>query len=225
MYAWIKQIPTSNSTYPAWTGRMRMRAVIGEENRASERKVDMRTIITCPAVMLAASRKARVMGRTENLSDSTRTRNGFSHAGAPLGSRDAINFIGREDSDDRISLSQRVNPNESVKRRWLVRLKINGVRPTRFDAMRNTNRVEMNAAHPRNSRARERESCSEIVSKAMQVNHENRDGLSQTAGSMGIRMKILMSHSFSGPIWRELIAIGGSKEEKMSVNMKVCGFR
>ena len=171
-----------------------------DENRASERKVDMRTMMTWPAVMLAASRKASVIGRTENLRDSTKTRNGFSHAGAPLGRRDAMNFIGREESEERINLSQRVSPNDSVNRRCLVRLKINGVSPIRLQAIRRMNRAVINAAQPRNSRARERESCSEIVSKAVQMSHVVREGPSQAAGSVGHRMNRLISHSFSGPI-------------------------
>lgn len=39
----------------------------------------------CPAVMLAASRKDRVIGRTTVLIVSMRTRNGFSQIGAPSG--------------------------------------------------------------------------------------------------------------------------------------------
>lgn len=59
----------------------------GAVRRELERKLEIRTMMTWPAVMLAASRKARVIGRTENLMVSTKTRNGFSHAGAPLGRR------------------------------------------------------------------------------------------------------------------------------------------
>jgi hypothetical protein len=40
-----------------------------------------------PALMLAAKRKDRVSGRTRILVDSIRTRNGFSHVGAPSGNR------------------------------------------------------------------------------------------------------------------------------------------
>ncbi len=96
--------------------------------------------------------------------DSTSTRNGFNHAGAPLGRRDAINFIGRDVNEDRIILSHRVSPNERVNRRCLVSLKINGVSPIRLATIKKINRVEMNEIHPRNFCARERDSWSKIVS-------------------------------------------------------------
>ena len=89
----------------------------GAESRALDRKVETRTIITCPAVMFAASRNAKVIGRTVNLMVSTKTRNGFSQAGAPLGRREATNFMGREEIDDKISLSHKVRPNDRVNRR------------------------------------------------------------------------------------------------------------
>jgi|HubBroStandDraft_2_1064218.scaffolds.fasta_scaffold489862_2 hypothetical protein len=41
----------------------------------------------CPALMFAASRNARVSGRTEILVVSIRIKNGFSQVGAPSGSR------------------------------------------------------------------------------------------------------------------------------------------
>lgn len=75
-----------------------------------------------PALMLAARRKERVIGRTENLEDSTRTRNGFNQAGAPPGRSMAMNFIGFEKMEDRMMDSQRVRPKAKVKRRWLERL-------------------------------------------------------------------------------------------------------
>lgn len=129
-----------------------------------DRNVETSTMITCPAVILAASRNERVIGRTESLVDSTNTRNGLSHAGAPLGRRDAINFIGSDVKEDRISLSQSVRPNERVNKRCLVSLKMNGVSPIRLIKIKKANSVEMNEVHPRNFLARERDSWSKIVS-------------------------------------------------------------
>lgn len=54
---------------------------------ALERYVPTRPITTWPALRLAVSRKQRVIGRTSILKVSTRIRNGFSHAGAPAGSK------------------------------------------------------------------------------------------------------------------------------------------
>jgi hypothetical protein len=45
--------------------------------------ISVKTI--CPAVMFAASRKDRVIGRTRILVVSISTKNGFSHSGAPSG--------------------------------------------------------------------------------------------------------------------------------------------
>lgn len=50
--------------------------------------------ITWPAVMFAASRKDKVIGRIRILRDSTRTRKGFSQSGAPLGSSLAVKDLG-----------------------------------------------------------------------------------------------------------------------------------
>jgi len=139
--------------------------VRGERNIIFERNVATRVIITWPAVMLAASRNERVIGRTRSLVDSTKTRNGFNQAGAPLGRRDAMHFIGRDESDDRINLSHRVSPNERVNKRCLERLKMNGVRPTRLVVIRKMKSVEINADHPMSFCAWERESWSKIVSR------------------------------------------------------------
>lgn len=53
------------------------------------------------------------------------------------------------------------------------------------------------------------------------MDQEMREGLSQIDGASGRRIKRLISHNLSGLKWRDLRAIGGSKEEKMSVNMKI----
>jgi hypothetical protein len=48
----------------------------------------------CPAVMFAASRNDKVIGRTMILVVSIITRNGFSHSGAPSGKKCATDFLG-----------------------------------------------------------------------------------------------------------------------------------
>lgn len=47
-----------------------------------------------PAVILAARRNLKVIGRTEILVVSIRTKNGFNHLGAPPGRREAIQYGG-----------------------------------------------------------------------------------------------------------------------------------
>jgi hypothetical protein len=46
-----------------------------------------RPITICPALILAASRNDRVIGRTTIEDVSIKTRNGFNHVGAPSGNR------------------------------------------------------------------------------------------------------------------------------------------
>ena len=76
-----------------------------------------------PALILAASRKDRVIGRTIILIDSIITRAGFNHEGAPLGSRLAINVVGDSIKDEKIRLNHIGRPNESVRRRCDENLK------------------------------------------------------------------------------------------------------
>lgn len=73
----------------------------------------------CPALMFAANRNDRVIGRTRILVDSISTRNGFSHSGAPSGSRCAVVALMFQVRLDMINASQRGRPKDSVKIRWL----------------------------------------------------------------------------------------------------------
>lgn len=101
-----------------------------------------------PALMFAASRNDRVAGRTVTLLDSISTRNGFSHRGAPLGSRAAKNFIGALQKEDRIRVNHMTKPKESVSSRWLEELKVYGTRPMRFRSRSIRNIGVMRAFHP-----------------------------------------------------------------------------
>ena len=78
----------------------------------------------CPALMFAARRKERVMGRTRVLAVSIRIKNGFSHAGAPPGRREARVVEGLNFDLERISLSHSGKPSVRVKKRWEEELKI-----------------------------------------------------------------------------------------------------
>lgn len=72
----------------------------------------------CPALMLAASRNDRVIGRTTVLTVSIKMRKGFSQAGAPAGRSAARVVIGLKQALDKIRASHRGRPNERVKIRW-----------------------------------------------------------------------------------------------------------
>jgi len=86
--------------------------------------------------------------------------------------------------------------------------------------IRKMKRVEIMAFHPRNFCARERVSCWKIVSRRRKRNQEMCDGFIQMAGAKGQRISRLIVQSFSGLRRRELWDIRGSKEVKMSVNMR-----
>ena len=64
--------------------------------------------------MFAANRNDRVIGRTSVLIVSIRTRNGFSHVGAPSGRKWAIVALGLKDVLDIIKPSHRGRPRIKV---------------------------------------------------------------------------------------------------------------
>lgn len=68
----------------------------------------------CPAVIFAASRNDRVMGRTMILVVSIKTKNGFSHSGAPSGRKCATDFFGEWVNDEMIIDSHIGRPIDSV---------------------------------------------------------------------------------------------------------------
>jgi hypothetical protein len=95
--------------------------------------ISVRTI--CPAVMLAASRNDRVIGRTVTLIVSIITRNGFSQSGAPSGRKCAIDFFGLNAKDESIILSHIGRPIDRVKIKCLEEDSEYGIIPIRFVIM------------------------------------------------------------------------------------------
>ena len=77
----------------------------------------MRVRTIWPALIFAASRTDRVIGRTSILTVSIKIRKGLSHAGAPAGRRDASVVKGLKDNLEIISASQRGNPKLNVNKR------------------------------------------------------------------------------------------------------------
>ncbi len=179
----------------------------------------MSVITMCPALILAARRKDRVIGRTEKLEDSTMTRNGLSHDGAPLGRSMATKFIGREKREERIILIQRVRPKEKVNKRWLVRLKVYGERLIRLKMIRNRKRHEVIAFQPRSFCARERASCLRIVFRTRSVSQVVCGGAIQVVVIRGHRIRAFRSQNILVRKGRLEVAISGSKEVKLSVNI------
>jgi len=72
-----------------------------------------------PALMLAASRNESVIGRTEILVVSIRTKKGFSQNGAPPGRIPAAKSDGEFTTDDRIRANHKGRARDKVKYKWL----------------------------------------------------------------------------------------------------------
>jgi hypothetical protein len=95
----------------------------------------------CPAVMFAASRKDRVIGRTRILVVSISTKNGFSHSGAPSGRKCATDFFGECANDDRIIDSHIGSPIDRVIMRCLDEDNEYGIIPIKLIKIIATNNV------------------------------------------------------------------------------------
>lgn len=83
----------------------------------------------CPAIMLAASRTARVMGRMRSLIVSMITINGIKGAGVPWGVRWVIRSFEYLIVEKVIIPSHKDEENERVYLKWLVGVKTCGSRP------------------------------------------------------------------------------------------------
>lgn len=81
------------------------------------RYVASRAITTCPAVMFAASRNDRVIGRTAVLNSSINTRKGFSQSGAPPGRKWATKCLGLYEAEEINRAIHRGKPRDSEKKR------------------------------------------------------------------------------------------------------------
>lgn len=129
-----------------------------------------------PAVMLAASRKLSVIGRTEILVVSIRTKNGFNQLGAPPGRRAAAQEDGFDSRPEIIRDSQIGRPITRVKERCLVRLKIYGTKPNRFKIISVENRGASREERPLRLKEDVRLNCSHIKLVGISNMWERRDG-------------------------------------------------
>jgi len=85
-----------------------------------------------PALMFAARRNDKVIGRTRTLDVSIKIKNGLSQSGAPSGRKCAVLFLGCLVIEDEMNLSHIGRPSDKVKIRCLDRLKAYGLRPIRL---------------------------------------------------------------------------------------------
>ena len=131
----MRQIPNSNRVYPTWSRRSVV-VVIEILCILEAQYIPVRPRTMCPALMLAASRTVRVIGRTRILMVSIRISAGFSQVGAPLGRRFAVTVFGSFINPERIRLSHRGIPKVTVRRRWEDILIRYGIIPVRFTTIR-----------------------------------------------------------------------------------------
>lgn len=89
-------------------------------NHAAEQYTPTRLRTMWPALMLAAKRNDKVIGRTKILVVSISTRNGFNQSGAPSGRKWATEALGDLEKDERIILNHNGKPNLRVKIKCLV---------------------------------------------------------------------------------------------------------
>lgn len=96
-------------------------------------------MIMCPAIMLAASRSARVSGRIKNLSTSIRPISGARARGRPLPTSLA-SFLAEFPLDARTLASHSGSAIATVKTRCLEILITHGTNPARFTETNSRNR-------------------------------------------------------------------------------------
>ena len=110
-------MPNSKRVYPIWR-RRRVVDVREIDCILAAQYIPMRPKTICPALMLAASRTVRVIGRTRILIVSIRMRAGFNHVGAPPGNRFAVAVFGSFENPERINESHKGIPRVTVNSRW-----------------------------------------------------------------------------------------------------------
>lgn len=128
-----------------------------------------------PALMLAARRNDKVIGRTVTLVVSIRTRNGFNQSGAPSGKKCATDFLIDLANLDIIIDNHRGNPKISVKIRCLDVLKKYGINPRRLMVIIEKNKVEIVWVNPFRLFINVRDSWAVIIIKNGVIIDEFRD--------------------------------------------------
>lgn len=204
--------------YPSWINVREINDGI-EVKRADEPAIPIKPRRIWPALMLAASRKERVIKRTEILIVSVRTRKGFNQSGAPLGKKWATKDLGACTIALIINLNQRGNPKDKVSRRWLVDLNTYGRRPRRFREINIIKRDTRIDGNPFKWRLKVREACEFITSTGNVGIHEKRENLGQRDDWSKEIEKNDKDQKIIGD--KELEEhVAGSNEEKMSAIIK-----
>lgn len=173
-----------------------------------------------PALILAANRKDKVMGRTPVLTVSIITRNGFNQSGAPAGKKCAAKEDGALITAEKISDNHKGKPNESVIIRWLEELKTYGRSPMRFVVIKSMNNGVTIEANPLMWVPNVREDWSCIILIGVYDAHVNWFGLIQkdACSNISIAPVIIQNRDEES---ENIILVCGSNDEKISVIIKV----
>lgn len=193
---------------------------VGEENIAPTQYRLIRVRTMCPAVMFAANRNDRVIGRTKILVVSIITKNGFSHSGAPSGRKCAIDFFGEYENDEMIILNHIGRPIDSVKIRCLDDDSEYGTIPIKLMAMIATNSVVTIDDIPFKWIDDVRDSCVIIVSTIGYMNILFRWLIFHICGWVAI-INIILSIIAIVVDGINSVKLIGSKIEKMSLIIKI----
>lgn len=139
----------------------------------------IRPRIMWPALMFATRRTDRVIGRTEILTVSIKTRNGLNAFGAPDGSRLAASVSGFFIMPDKINDAQNGRAKENATARCLVELKTYGSRPVRLLIIRKMNNDTTTLQNPPIFFPNDRKICEEIIDFGRYKINIHREGVVQ----------------------------------------------
>ena len=106
---------------------------------------------TWPAVIFAARRNDKVIGRTIILIDSINTKNGFNHNGAPSGNKWAIKVFSLNINLDIIILIHSGNPITNVNNKWEEVENEKDINPSKFTDTKTKNNEIITIEYPFNT--------------------------------------------------------------------------
>lgn len=212
-------MPNSNIIYPIWIAKMHINAQILDKNAAVPYLlINAKTM--WPALILAANRKDRVIGRTVILIVSINTKKGFSQSGAPPGKRLAAQLEGLYTTAEMIKDIHKGNPNLNVKIKWLVNLNTDGSRPIKLIIIIITKSLTRIWFIPLMWMVLVRFDCSFIIIIIEYSIVEEGDGdVHKTPVKMIIGHRVKVQNN-KGEMFRWMLLIPGSKDEKMSSIIK-----
>lgn len=130
-----------------------------------------------PALIFAANRNDRVIGRTKILIVSTKTKNGFNQSGAPPGKILAKNLVWELINEEIIKDNHKGIAIAIVKNKCLEILKIYGSNPVKFIIIIIKKALLIREENPFNWCPVVRETCRYIVFLGSDNKKESRDGV------------------------------------------------